>query len=37
MINSGDGKYHDVIKQSCNNLDDRIKSTAIWGYEKLGI
>jgi len=37
MINSGDSKYHNLIKQSCNNTDDRIKGIAKWGYEKLGI
>ena len=37
MINSGDRKYYDMIKNSCENKDDRIKDIAKWGCEKLGI
>jgi len=37
MINTGDSKYHTLIKQSCDNKDERISQMAKWGCEKLGI
>ena len=37
MINSGDSKYHTLIKQSCNNEDERISTTAKWGCKKLSL
>ncbi|MCL2662991.1 MAG: hypothetical protein FWE83_06630 [Oscillospiraceae bacterium] len=37
MINSGDSKYNNLIKQNCDNADDRIKAIAEWGCKKLGI
>jgi len=37
MINSGDSKYHKLIKQNCDNSDDRIRTIAKWGCDKLGI
>jgi epoxyqueuosine reductase len=37
MINSGDSKFHSVIKKNCENADDRVKEIAIWGCEKLRI
>jgi epoxyqueuosine reductase len=37
MINSGDSKYHTLIKQHCGNADERISEIAKWGCERLGI
>ena len=37
MINSGDTKYHALIKQQCDNADERISNMAKWGCEKLKI
>ena len=37
MINTGDSKYHALIKQHCDNKDDRLKEIAKWGCDKLGI
>jgi len=37
MINSGDSKYHFMIKQSCEHTDDRISGIAKWGCKKLAI
>ena len=37
MINSGDSKYHTLIKESCESKDERIKEMAKWGCNKLGI
>ncbi|MCL2425419.1 MAG: hypothetical protein FWD05_03670 [Oscillospiraceae bacterium] len=37
MVNSGDSKYHELIKQSCNNEDKRISEMAEWGCKKLRI
>ena len=37
MVNSGDKKYHDLIKQYCNHEDERISGVARWGRRKLGI
>ena len=37
MINSGDDKYHALIKKYCSYKDDRVSATAKWGCEKLGI
>jgi len=37
MINSGDKKYHSIIKESCNNPDSRISEMAKWGCAKLVI
>ena len=31
MINSGDSKYHDIIKKYCDHEDIRIRETARWG------
>ena len=37
MINSGDSKYHALIKKSCNDEDTRVKKVALYGCDKLGI
>ena len=37
MINSGENKYHPLIKKCCNHADNRISETARWGCNKLGI
>ena len=37
MVNSGDSKYHDLIRQNCVNSDERIGKIAKWGCKKLGI
>ncbi|MDR1804318.1 MAG: hypothetical protein LBQ94_12015 [Treponema sp.] len=37
MINSGDSKYHSLIKKSCNDEDARVKKVAQFGCERLGI
>ena len=37
MINSGDSKYHSLIKKSCNHEDKRIRKVAQFGCDKLGI
>ena len=37
MINSGDKKYHSLIKKYCDNGDSRIREIAQWGCAKLGI
>ena len=37
MINSGDSKYHDIIRQNSTNDDERISAMARWGCGKLGI
>ena len=37
MINSGNPAYHGIIKQYCNHEDERLRRTAIWGCEKLGL
>ena len=37
MVNSGDSKYHAIIKQSCKNPDERISEMASWGCKKLGL
>jgi len=37
MINSGDSKYHSLIKKSCDHKDTRVKKTAQFGCDKLGI
>jgi len=37
MINSGEKKYHSLIKKYCNHADNRISETAQWGCDKLGI
>jgi len=37
MVNSGEGKYHTLIKQACNNEDERIREMAQWGCKKLGL
>ena len=37
MINSGDEKYHGLIKQCCAHEDERVKKTAQWGCRVLGI
>ena len=37
MINSGDSKYHSLIKKSCEHEDARIRKVAQFGRDKLGI
>ena len=37
MINSGNAKYHHLIKQRCDDPDERIREVARWGCEKLNI
>jgi len=37
MIHSGDSKYFSLIKENCDNADERIKEVAKWGCKKLGI
>jgi len=37
MVNSGDSKYHQTIKQHCGDPDERIREVAVWGCDKLGI
>ena len=37
MVNSGETKYHPLIKKNCENKDERISKTAKWGCTKLGI
>jgi epoxyqueuosine reductase len=37
MINSGLSEYHELIKQCCNDADERIKEIARWGCVKLNI
>jgi len=37
MINSSDSKYYDLIKQSCNDADERIQDIAKWGCDILNI
>ena len=37
IINSGDSKYHALIKKSCNDEDTRVRKVAQFGCEKLGI
>jgi epoxyqueuosine reductase len=37
MINSGDSKYHPLIKKSCNHEDTRVRKLAQFGCDKLGI
>ena len=37
MINSGDSKYHSLIKKSRNHEDARVRRLAQFGCEKLGI
>jgi len=37
MINSGLNEYHQLIKQCCNDTDNRIKEIAEWGCDKLNI
>ena len=35
MINSGDSKYHQLIKQCCNHADARLREIAQWGCNVL--
>jgi epoxyqueuosine reductase len=35
MINSGDAKYHGLIKKYCNHEDTRISEIAQWGFSTL--
>ena len=35
MINSDDKKYHSLIKQNCDNEDERVSGVAKWGCKKL--
>jgi epoxyqueuosine reductase len=37
MVNSGDAKYHQLIKKYRDNGDERLKAVAEWGCKKLGI
>jgi len=37
MINSGDSKYHTLIKESRESKDKRISEMAKWGCNKLGV
>ena len=37
MVNSGHEKYHGLIKQYCDDPDERISEMAKWGCDKLGI
>ena len=37
MINSGEEKYHPLIKKSCNDEDARIKEIAEWGLKHLNL
>jgi epoxyqueuosine reductase len=37
MVNSGDSKYHSLIKKSCNHEDTRVRKLARFGCDKLGI
>jgi len=37
MINSGDKKYHSLIKKCCEHDDTRIREVAVYGCRKLGI
>ena len=35
MINSGDEKYHSIIKKCCEHTDVRVREIAQWGINKL--
>ena len=37
MINSGEEKYHPLIKKACNDEDARIKKIAQWGLKRLNL
>ena len=37
MINSGLNEYHQLIKQCCDDTDERIREMARWGCDKLNI
>ncbi|MCL2833202.1 MAG: hypothetical protein FWD78_08535 [Treponema sp.] len=37
LVNSGDSKYHMLLKKYCDHEDARIRETAVWGCQKLGI
>jgi len=37
MINSGDAKHHDLIRQSCNHEDPRVREVAEWGCRECGL
>jgi len=34
MINSGDSRYHSIIKENCDNKNERIREIANWGYDR---
>jgi epoxyqueuosine reductase len=34
MINSGDSMYHNIIKQNCDNADERIREIANIAYQQ---
>jgi len=36
MVNSGDAKYHEIIKQCCDHEDERLRKIAQWGCRQLG-
>jgi len=37
MVNTGESKYHELIKKHCDHEDERIRNMAKWGCKKLGI
>lgn len=37
MVNSGDNKYHQLIKDACGSNEDKIRNTALWACKRLGI
>lgn len=37
MVNTGDSKYHALIKKHCEHEDERVSDMAKWGCKKLGI
>ncbi|MDQ1276736.1 MAG: epoxyqueuosine reductase [Euryarchaeota archaeon] len=37
MANSGEQKYHEYIKEAVENPDQKIRNTALWACQQLGI
>lgn len=37
MVNSGDNKYHQLIKAACDDNNDKIRTMALWACKRLGI
>lgn len=37
MVNSGEDRYNQLIKDACSDKDDRIHAMAVWACEQLGI